>query len=267
MKRQLLMSSRQLGRLAIENGPTILTVCASIGVIATAVCTGKAVLKADKALERLEYTADTPPTKKEKVKTALPHYIPPFLVGAATITCIVGAHKMHLSKQAAAAAAYALMESRYSDYREKIIEELGEKKEEKIHDQIAQETVLKNPPGENGLNVIRTRFGDILFMDSFSGRYFYSSYEAVEKAKIRITQIAQSEICVSLNDFYQALEIPQTEGGSMLGWNISDISDQTFENVVPIITNRVVKTPTPEELPCVVIDYLIEPIVDFDRCI
>lgn len=265
MKRQLIRVTRDLGRFAIEHGPTILTICGGVGVVATAAATGRATLKASKLLEELEYTSDHKPTTGEKAKIIIPRYIPPALMCAGTMFCIFGAHKMHLQKQAALAAAYALVDGQLKEYRDKVVEEIGPKKAEAIQDKIAQDKITKNPPSENGLNVIRTKYGDILFMDSFTSRYFYSSYEAVEKAKIKVTRIAQAHMCASLNDFYEALEIPPCDVGDMLGWNICDISDDIFEPTIPIITNRTCKTPTPEELPCTIIDYDIEPMIDFSK--
>lgn len=259
-----ILASRQIGRYAMNHAPTALTVSACMGVGVTAILTGKATIKARELCLEMEYTSDHKPTKKELAKKAIPQFIPPAIMGAATIACIIGAHKMHLQRQAAIAAAYTMVSDKYHDYRNEVVKEIGEKKENRIQDTVAQNKVNTS---FNGLNVIQTRNGNILFMDSFSGRYFYSSYEAVDRAKIRVTQIAQSELCVSLNDFYQALEIPTTDGGAVLGWNICDVADKTFEDTIPVLTNRVCKTPTPEELPCVVIDYAIEPLVDFNRCI
>ena len=258
----LISTSRMIGKLAMEHAPTVLTISAIGGVGATAFLSGRAAIRVMDIKVGLEYQSETKPTRKEYVKATWKEFVPPILMGGATIACIVFAHRIHLQRQAAIMAAYSVLSDKYNDYRHEVIQELGEKKENRIQDTIAQNKVNA---GYNGLNIIHTGYGDILFMDSFTGRYFYSSYEAVEKAKIRVTQIAQSEICVSLNDFYTALEIPTTDGGAILGWNVNDISDQIFENVVPIMTNRVCKTPTPEELPCVVIDYQIEPVVDFDK--
>ena len=265
MRRQLITVTRSLGRFAIAHGPTILTASAGVGVVMTAVYTGKATLKASRVLEELQYTSDHVPTTGEKVRAVVPRYIPPALMCAGTILCIVSAHKMHVQKQAALAAAYALADGRLKAYQEKVVEEIGPKKAERLQNEIAQDKVTNNPPNRDGLNVIRTRNGDVLFMDSFTSRYFYSSYEAIERAKIKITNMAQTYMCVSLNDFYDALEIPPADCGNLLGWNIYDVEEKNLVPTIPIITSRTCKTPTPEELPCTVIDYDVEPMIDFDK--
>lgn len=265
MKEQIALVCRNVGNFTIRNGPTILTISASVGVVATAWTSAKAGVKCAQKLEELEYSSKQKPTMVDKAKKVAPNAVVPALCGAATIACIIGAHKMHIQREAAIAAAYTILEGRLKKYQEQVISEIGEKKEKRLNDQAAQK-IVDETYSQNGLNVIQTRHGNILFMDSFSGRYFYSSYEHIERAKIALAAMAQKELCVCLNDFYDFLEIPGIEGGKILGWNICDVSDQTFDNVIPIVTNRTCLTPTPEQLPCTIVDYEIEPIIDFDRC-
>ncbi len=264
MKEAIVLASQKIGQFTINNAPTILTISAGVGVVTTAITSGRAAVKASRVLEELEYKSETKPTTMDKVKAAGPIFIAPTISGAATIFCILWAHKIHLQREAAIAAAYAMMDSRYREYRDKVISEIGEKKENRLHDEVAQDKVNKTYP-QNGLNIIRTPYGDVLFMDSFTGRYFYSSYEQIERAKIAIAGIAQREMSVSLNDFYSALEIPTVGVGKILGWDICDVEDKTFTPVIPIVTNRTCKTPTPEQLPCTIIDYDIEPIINYNR--
>lgn len=265
MKEQIALVCKNVGQFTIRNGPTILTISASVGVVATAWSSGKAGMKCAHVLEELEYSSKQKPTMVEKAKKVLPHAIPPIICGSATIACIIGAHKMHIHREAAIAAAYTILDNRYKHYQEQVISEIGEKKENRLKDQAAQK-VVDETYSQNGLNIIQTRFGNVLFMDSFSGRYFYSSYEQVERAKLALATMAQKEICVCLNDFYDLLEIPSIDGGKILGWNICDVADKIQENVIPIVANRTCLTPTPEKLPCTIIDYEIEPIIDFDKC-
>lgn len=265
MKAQLALICQNVGKFTIRNGPTILTISASIGVVTTAATSARSGMKCARVLEELEYSSDHKPTMIEKAKKVAPHAIPPVLCGAATIACIIGAHKMHIHREAAIAAAYTILDNRYKHYREQVISEIGEKKENRLNDQAAQKKVNETYM-ENGLNVIRTGYGDVLFMDDFSGRYFYSSYEHIERAKLKITELAMNNMSVSVNELYDALEIPPIGGGELLGWNIMQVNDEGLGNVIPIVTNRTVLTPTPEKLPCTVVDYDIEPIVDFNRC-
>lgn len=264
MKTQIMMLCQKVGKFTIRNGPTILTISASVGVITTGLTSAKAGAKCSRVLEELEYSSDHKPTMVEKAKKIAPHAATPALCGAATIACIIGAHKMHIHREAAIAAAYTILDSRYKHYREQVISEIGEKKENRLKDQAAQKIV--NETYENGLNIIRTGYGDILFMDWWSGRYFYASYEHIERAKLKISELAMNNMSVSVNELYDALELPPIGGGESMGWNIMQVNDEGLGNVIPIVANRTVLTPTPEKLPCTVVDYDLEPIIDFNRC-
>ena len=260
----LIMIGRQVGQFTMRNAPTILTVSAVCGVGATAVSTGMASVKASRILEQMEYQSDTKPTTMAKVKAVAPSFVVPALMCGTTIACVLFAHNIHVHRQAALAAAYSLADSRYKEYRDKVIEEIGEKKENRLHDEIAQKHVNENPPSPNGLNVIQTKFGNVLFMDSYTSRYFYSSYEAVETAKIELSKKIRNENSASLNDWYDELEIPHAGCGDELGWNIWVLED-FGEKILPVVTNRTTMTPTPEKLPCTVLDYDLEPLINFDN--
>ena len=259
----------QVGKFVMQHNTTILTMASIAGVGGTAYLSGKAAVSASKKLEELEYTSEKKPTMVQKAKCIAPDVAPAIGMGLTTVACIIGMHKMHIKNQAAVAAMANMYRTRYLDYSEQVGKELSKKKQERLKDQAAQERVNREYPdgvGENGLNVIRTRFGNVLFMDSFTGRFFYSSYEAVERAKIQLTSDLQSHIYVSLNDFFRLLEIPETDAGDRVGWNICDIADGNEGTTeIVIVTNRTCKTPTPEELPCTIVDYEVFPLVDYDK--
>lgn len=263
----IITAGRQIGQFAVQHSTTILTISAIGGVGATAVLTGRACVKASKLLEEQNYNSPSKPTVKEKAKIIVPQAVPPVLMGAATIACILGAHKIHIRNQAAIAAAYTMVNSKYEDYKQAVVKELGENKEQKISTAAAQDRINRAYGDGNGLNIIQTRFGNVLFMDDWSGRFFYSSYEAVQQAINSLTAKAQNHIAVSVNDFYEFLEIPPIGSGVKNGWNICDIADAYGDGTfaIPISTNNTCQTPTPEKLPCTLIEYDIEPLIDFDR--
>ena len=100
-----------------KNGPLILSLTASAGVVATAVLTGKAVLKADEILEGIP--EDKLKSKKTKVEIAKV-YIWPVVAGAGTIACIIGAHCLNAHINAGLIAAYGLLSTQFAKYRDEI---------------------------------------------------------------------------------------------------------------------------------------------------
>lgn len=256
MLTSILNASKLVGRFVIQNSPTILTIAGCCGVGATAVYSGKAAIKVSKKLEELEYESDNKPTMVEKAKCVAPDVAPAVIMGATTIACILFAHRIHIQRNAAIMAAYTMVNEKYKDYKEEIVKELGPKKEDRMHDKAAQTMVNRELTEEKIANAYRTRFGNILFVDGF-GRVFYSSYEAVERARLTITDIAQKDYTntATLNEFYTALEIPEIEFGDNLVWQLPGIQDDTFKSSIPIFTERVCKAPGTDGVPAVYIDY------------
>ena len=80
-----------------------------------------------------------------------------------------------------------------------------------------------------------------------------------------MTSEAQGSIYVALNRFYELLEIPTLDVGERYGWNICDIADDyEGKTVIEIFTNRTTQTPDPQCLPCTVVDYDVDQLVEFE---
>ena len=252
----IVKASQTVGRFVIQHSPTILTIAGCCGVGATAYMSGKKAIETSKKLEELEYTSDHKPTMVEKAKCVAPDMIPVFIIGTTTVLCIIGAHRIHLQRNAALIAYAAMVNEKYRDYRNEVVKEIGKKKEDRLHDKAAQEKVNRMVTEQKVANAYRTRFGDVLFMDGF-GRCWYSSYEAVEAARLKAIDIGQRDIehVVTLNEWYEANEIPEIDYGDEIGWHLAGIADTIGEMTVPISTDRVCKAPGPEGIPCVFVDY------------
>lgn len=76
---------KRVGRQLYRSSPTILTVVASIGVIATTITAVQATPKAIKLLKEAELEKGENLTKLEIVRVAGPTYIPSVLLGVSTI--------------------------------------------------------------------------------------------------------------------------------------------------------------------------------------
>lgn len=95
-------------RFLRKHGGTILAVAASVGVVATAIETGRATTKAkhllavDEALrtynEDEHGIVEEPPTKKEIIQTCWKAYVPAMILGGGTIACILGSNALNKSK-------------------------------------------------------------------------------------------------------------------------------------------------------------------------
>lgn len=150
---------------------TILTCLGAIGVVATSIVAVKSAPKAKKLIEEAEHEKEVSLTKFEKVKAAAPAYIPAIVVGASTIACIFGANVLNKQSQASLASAYALLNSSYQEYKNKVVELYGEEADDRVKDEIVkdhyEESEYDIPEGEQ------------LFFDFNTLQYFTSTMDKV----------------------------------------------------------------------------------------
>lgn len=223
-----------IGKSLKSNSPTILTALGICGVIVTSYLTAKASFKAAEVINKEQWELDSfekshPLDLKEKTKLVWKNYIPPVVSGAVTIGCILGVNKSNGNKTAAAVAAYSLTEKAFGEYRKKVIDEIGDRKEEKIRDEIAQEHVSKIPSREV---VVTTVSGHVLCCELYTGRYFRSDMETLRKAQNDLNVMVNNQIYVSLDEFYDLVGLQPTSNSDQLGWNSDKLMELNFSTVI-----------------------------------
>lgn len=182
--------------------------------------TPKAIVLLGRKKEELGLEDDEKMPVKEVVKTTWKLYLPSVLISATSAGCVIGAQKICNKRVAAMASVASLAESALIEYKDKVIETIGEKKEEKIADAVVQEKVNKNPPTEQ--TIIITGKGDVLCMDSLSNQYFRSNREKIQKAVNELNFKLRNEMYISLTDLYFELGIPRTDISDFLTWHIDE---------------------------------------------
>jgi hypothetical protein len=253
----LLDIARKVEKMAVDNSPSLLTGIGVVGTVATAYLTGKAAVKASQLI-RIEEAKKTTSVlsyrlnNKEKIELVWVEFIPPVASCAVTIGAIIGANHIGSRRAAAVAAAYSLSEKAYAEYKEKVVEKLGEKKEEKIRDEIAQDRVNKNPSGSR--EVIITGNGDVMCYDSLTGRYFKSSVEAIRRAENEINKQILDTDYATLSDFFDKLGLRATAFSNEMGWNTDRMLEVRFSTVI-----------SDDNQPCISIEYDELPIRDYFR--
>lgn len=225
----------------VKHSPEILIGLGISGMLTTTVLAVKATPKALKIIEekkKEKKVEKLPPV--DVVKATWKCYIPAAVTATASTACLIGANSVHLRRNAALATAYKLSETALTEYREQVVQTVGEKKEQTIREAVAKEKIKKQPVKEE--DVVRTKHGSTKCYEPLSGRYFYSSAEAIRRAEIALNKRLLHDICgsVTLNDFYDELEIPRTEVGDSLGWNTDamvalDLSSHLDENDIPCL--------------------------------
>jgi len=185
--------------------------------------------------------------KGEILKLTWKCYIPTAAVGVVTIACIIGAHNVHLRRNAALASLYSLTESAFKDYQAKVVETIGKNKELKVRDDISEDKIKHNPTGE--AEIFFTGKGETLCYDVMSGRYFKTDIDKIKRAEYSLNRQLMSEMFISLNEFYDELGLSHIKLGEEMGWNIDKAS----------IEIRFSAQLTDNEEPCLVLNYEVVP--------
>lgn len=211
-----------------RNSSTILTVLGGAGVVATSIMAVKATPKALTLLEQAKEEKGEALTELEVVQTVAPVYIPTILVGVSTIACIFSANILNKRTQASIAGAYALVDSSFKEYKNKLKELYGEETHNNIIDSIAVEKAdamyIRNGYmcDTCDLSVEDSGSEPRLFYDMHSGRYFESTIEQVLNAEYHLNRNYVLRGFAYLNELYEFLGIEETDYGSVLGWAPND---------------------------------------------
>lgn len=249
-----------------KRSPEILTGIGVAGMITTVVLAVKATPKAMKLIEEEKvfkekesheggvFTKDDEKnafslTPIETVKAAWKPYVPAAITGITSIACIIGANSVHVRRNAALATAYQLSATALSDYREKVVETIGEKKEIGIRDKVAKKKVEENPVRDT--QIIMTGKGDTLCYDTHSDRYFKADIDKIRNAVLELNErmVNGCEMYISLNEFYDAIGLKHTDVGESIGWRIDKGKIDVRYSAVLMDNNEV----------CIVIDHLMPP--------
>lgn len=231
-----------------KHAPEILTAIGISGM-ATAIVLG--VEATPKALKLIEEKKQE--TKAEKlppidvVKATWKCYIPTVITAGLSTVCLIRSCSVGIRRNAALATAYKISETALSEYREKVVETIGEKKEKTVREKVDKEHITKNPVSKS--EVIVTESGTTLCYDHLSGRYFNSNIERIKKAVNELNRRMLSENYISLNEFYDELGLDHIGLGEVLGWNIDkNLIDIDFSSQI-----------ADDGRPCIVVDYRTPP--------
>ena len=211
----------------IKHSPEILTGIGIAGMVTTTVMAVRATPKALRLIDNAEIKkaneTNTPYeepnlSKTEIIKVTWKCYIPVAITGGLSIACLIGASSVNARRNAALATAYSIAETSLKEYQNKVVETIGEKKEQTIRDAVAKEKIDAHPAKES--EIIFVGDGETLCYDVLSGRYFKSKIDKIKKAENDLNRRMRDEMYISLNEFYYEIGLPSIKIGDDIGWNI-----------------------------------------------
>jgi hypothetical protein len=241
-----------------KNSPHILFGVGVVGVIGTTVLASQATLKLtdvlneiDKDVAVAEHIAATRPDdySQKDLESDLQTiriqgilkvgklYAPAVVVGVASIAALTKSHSILTNRNTAITAAYVALDKGFSQYRARVVDELGEGKDHEFR--YGTEThKLKNP--ETGkketFKTVSEEANSIyaVFFDhenrNWTGNMEYNTL-FLKCQQNWANDMLRSRGHLMLNDVYDALGFPRTTPGSVVGW-VWNPNDDSRDNYV-----------------------------------
>lgn len=237
----------------VKHSPEILTGIGIAGMLATTVLAVKATPKALRHIETAKEEKQDDLTPVETVKTCWKCYIPATVTGVTSVACLIGGARVSNKRNAALAAACTLSETALREYREKVVETIGEKKEQVVRDAVAKERIEKTHTQD--LEIIDTGAGETRCYDWYTDRKFKSDIEKIKNAVNELNSQLLSDGYVNLNDFYYALGLHSAGIGDTLGWSYNR------DGLVKLSLSSQLD----DGVPVMVVDFQIAPHYGYDK--
>jgi Family of unknown function (DUF6353) len=235
--------TRTIGRQILitkKNSPHIFFAAGILGITGSTVLACKATLKLEPILDEIEKNTekiknDTEVVTDQKQRDSLVAacyikgavkigklYGPSIVLGAASVAALTGSHVQMTRRNAALTATLTLVSKAYDDYRTRVREELGEKKELDLYRGIVEkeETV-------DGKKQI-SRIGDPTKHSPYARFFDEMSINWERNAEINrifvqcqqsyMNQLLHARGHVFLNEVYDALGLERSQAGAVVGW-------------------------------------------------
>lgn len=256
------LMSRATGRgglLLRKHSPEILMVTGVVGIVASTVMACRATLKVDEVideakgkLDKIHYANENlreeEYSKQDYKKDLTVAYVqtgvafvklygPAIFVGAASIGCILGAHGIMKKRNLALVAAYKAIETGFSDYRKRVVEEFGSEKDRLLKNGIVQSKVSVVEIDENGKAKKSQKIIETTDPNGVSqyARFFdeasinWSKTPEYNLTFLKCQQNYANDLLktrghIFLNEVYDLLGIPRTQAGAIVGW-VREVGD------------------------------------------
>ena len=249
--RTISMAGLKLKKLS----PEILMVAGIAGTVVSTVMACKATTKVDKILNdakeqvnAIHKVAEQKPDEYEEqdVKKALTItyaqtgvklaklYAPSVALGVLSVTSIVAGHHILKKRNIALAAAYAVVDKGFKDYRKNVVEHFGQEIDKELRynlkaKEIETETVDENGEKTTKKEIVNTVNSESVLNESDYARFFDecspyyrkdNNYNLMflRKQQDWANEKLKSQGYLFLNDVYEMLGIQKSVAGQTVGW-------------------------------------------------
>lgn len=172
-------------------------------------------------------------------------YAPAVILGALSITSIVAGHRILKKRNIALAAAYAVVDKGFKNYRKNVVDRFGEELDKELRYNIKSREVEVESTDEEGnkvvnkeivstMNPVTDRSDYAKFFDAASDQFEKDAeYNLLflRKQQEYANDLLRCRGYVFLNEVYEMLGIQKTKAGQVVGW-IYDEKNPTGDNYI-----------------------------------
>jgi len=238
--------ARQL-LVAKKHSPHVLFGAGVVGVIGTAVLASSATLKLEETLEEIntkkkqakdlyeaghdsysesDYQRDQAILMVRSVTKVAKLYMPAIALGSLSIAALTGSHVIMTKRNVALTAAYAALDKGFREYRDRVINELGEEKDREFRYSSEEVTVQEKTEsgtkkrkvkkvGPNGKSIY-ARFFDETCVDWQSTPEYNRVF--LQAQQNYFNDLLNARGHVFLNEVYDRLGMERSQAGQVVGW-------------------------------------------------
>ena len=250
-----------------KHSPEILMGVGVVGVVATTVTACRATMKLNDILDECVETRDKIKSVQENpayddrysdedaqkdltinyVQTGVKIaklYAPSVALGVFSVGCLLGSHNVMQKRNAALSAAYLTVDKSFKEYKQRVIDRVGEEVEKEIRYGIKAEEVVETVTDEDGNETTVTETVKMMNPNLYSdyARFFdeASPYWQKDPEYNLVFLKAQQQYAndllrakgrLFLNDVYDMLGIEKTKAGQIVGW-VYDPENPNGDNFV-----------------------------------
>lgn len=250
-----------------KHSPEILMGVGVVGVVTTTVVACKATMKLNDILDECVETRDKIKSVQENpayedrysdedaqkdltinyVQTGVKIaklYAPSVALGVFSVGCLLGSHNVMQKRNAALSAAYLTVDKSFKEYKQRVIDRVGEEVEKEIRYGIKAEEVVETVTDEDGNETTVTETVKMMDPNLYSdyARFFdeASPYWQKDPEYNLVFLKAQQQYAndllrakgrLFLNDVYDMLGIEKTKAGQIVGW-VYDPENPNGDNFV-----------------------------------
>lgn len=232
-----------------KHGPEILIGTAIAGMAASIIFAIKATPDCNDELEEARKESEENGEELEKKEEAIifaKHYAPTIILFLVSSAAIIGSSAIHNKRNAALAIALQAGETAAIEYKQIVKRVVGDEKAEEI------ERTYKEEHKEERSSPIIISGDKYWVLDEFTNTLFESNIQTIIGAANSANRRMRDEIYISMNEWYDELDLPNCGSNSAFGWNI----DRGY--IDPVFDAKII-----DGKPVVIMNYSLEPRDDF----